>query len=224
VEKSRPSRAKATKDPDEREPLVVDEPVRGGALSSWLLVLWHGAGGDVDERSMVAVARAAAEQGALVVRARFPYRLAGKRAPDRMPALIESARSAIAAARSRPGAAKRKLALGGRSMGGRVASMLVADGFEAQALVFLSYPLHPAGKPEQLRDAHLPAIPCPMLFVEGDRDTLCDLALLRPVLERIGARAELEVFPGADHGMKKAPAPEIARVVTEFLARAATAS
>jgi uncharacterized protein len=173
----------------------------------------------VDERSLVAVARAGADAGALVVRARFPYRLAGKRAPDRMPALLESAASSITAARALPDAGRRRLALGGRSMGGRVASMLVADGFPADALVFLSYPLHPAGKPERLRDAHLPAIACPMLFVEGDRDTLCDLALLRPVLERIGPRAELKVFPGADHGMKKAPSAEIARIVTDFLAR-----
>ena len=205
-------------------PFLVDAPTGDGALATWLLVLWHGAGGDVDERSLVAVARAAAADGALVVRARFPYRLAGKRAPDRMPALLESARSAIAAARALPGAERRRLALGGRSMGGRVASMLVADGLPADALVFLSYPLHPAGKPEQLRDAHLPTIPCPMLFVEGDRDTLCDLALLRPVLERLGTRAELAVFPGADHGMKKAPGAEIARVVTEFLTRSAPTS
>jgi uncharacterized protein len=219
VEKSRPARSGTGE--DARAPFLVDEPTGDGALSRWLLVLWHGAGGDVDERSLVAVTRAAATAGSLVVRARFPYRLAGKRAPDRMPTLLESARSAIAVARALPGAERRRLALGGRSMGGRVASMLVADGLPAEALVFLSYPLHPAGKPEQLRDAHLIAIPCPMLFVAGDRDALCDLELLRPVLQRIGARAELAVFPGADHGMKKAPAPEIARVVTDFLARSA---
>jgi predicted alpha/beta-hydrolase family hydrolase len=134
-----------------------------------------------------------------------------------MPLLVASARESIEAARALPRAAGRKLVLGGRSMGGRVASLLVADGLAADALVFLSYPLHPAGKPGQLRDAHLPAIRCPMLFVEGDRDALCDLALLRPVLERLGKRARLAVFPGADHGMRKAPADEIARVVVSFL-------
>ena len=206
-------------------PYLVDEPAcADGSLSSVLLVLWHGAGGDVTERSLVAVAAAAARDGALVVRARFPYRIAGKRAPDRMPLLLASAREAIDAAAALPNAGGRKLALGGRSMGGRVASLLVADGLAAAGLVFLSYPLHPAGKPEKLRDAHLPAIPCPMLFVQGDRDTLCDLALLRPVLKKLGKRAQLSVFPGADHGMRKAPADEIARVVTDFLAqRVATA-
>ena len=202
------------------EAFLVDEPARSdGPLSHVLLVLWHGAGGDVTERSMVAFAAAAANDGALVVRARFPYRVAGKRAPDRMPLLLASARESIDAAAALPNAAGRKLVLGGRSMGGRVASLLVSEGLHADALVFLSYPLHPAGKPDKLRDAHLPAIRCPMLFVQGDRDTLCDLALLRPVLKKLGKRAELSVFPGADHGMRKAPADEIARVATTFLAR-----
>ena len=202
------------------EAFLVDEPARSdGPLSHVLLVLWHGAGGDVTERSMVAVAEAASGDGALVVRARFPYRVAGKRAPDRMPLLLASARESIDAAAALPNAAGRKLVLGGRSMGGRVASLLVSEGLHADALVFLSYPLHPAGKPDKLRDAHLPAIRCPMLFVQGDRDTLCDLALLRPVLKKLGKRAELSVFPGADHGMRKAPADEIARVATTFLAR-----
>ena len=202
------------------EAFLVDEPTRtDGPLSHVLLVLWHGAGGDVTERSLVAVAAAAANDGALVVRARFPYRVAGKRAPDRMPLLLASARESIDAAAALPNAAGRKLVLGGRSMGGRVASLLVSEGLHADALVFLSYPLHPAGKPDKLRDAHLPAIRCPMLFVQGDRDTLCDLALLRPVLKKLGKRAELSVFPGADHGMRKAPTDEIARVATTFLAR-----
>jgi uncharacterized protein len=203
------------------EAFLVDEPARtDGPLSQVLLVLWHGAGGDVTERSMAAVAAAAAHEGALVVRARFPYRVAGKRAPDRMPLLLASARESIEAATALPNAAGRKLVLGGRSMGGRVASLLVSEGLHADGLVFLSYPLHPAGKPEKLRDAHLPAIRCPMLFVQGDRDTLCDLSLLRPVLEKLGKRAELSVFAGADHGMRKAPADDIARVVTTFLAHA----
>lgn len=185
--------------------LLVDEPAcDDGALANVLLVLWHGAGGDVTERSLVAVAQAATDAGALVMRARLPL-------------LIASAREAIDAALALPNARGRKLVLGGRSMGGRVASLLVSDGLHADGLVFLSYPLHPAGKPEQLRDAHLPSVACPMLFVQGDRDTLCDLHLLRPVLARLGTRAELAVFAGADHGMRKAPADEIARVVVAFL-------
>jgi predicted alpha/beta-hydrolase family hydrolase len=201
-------------------PFLVDEPGDpAGPLSRLLLLLWHGAGGDVNERSLVAVARAAAAAGGLVVRARFPYRIAGKRAPDRMPVLLASVRETVASARLLPRAEGRSVALGGRSMGGRAASMAVADGLEASALVFLSYPLHPAGQPEKLRDEHLPAVPCPMLFVQGDRDALCDLALLRPVIDRLGKRAELAVFAGADHGMRRAADVEIARVVVDFLSR-----
>jgi hypothetical protein len=207
------------------EPFLVDEPARDdGALSSVLLVLWHGAGGDVTERSLVSVARDVAAAGGLVVRARFPYRVAGRRAPDRIPLLLASAREAIDAALALPNAGGRELVLGGRSMGGRVASLLVADGLAAGGLVFLSYPLHPAGKPEKLRDEHLPAIRRPMLFVQGDRDTLCNLDLLRAVLRKLGRRAQLTVFAGADHGMRKAPADEIARAVHDFLAARVVAS
>lgn len=203
------------------EALLVDEPRSGsGALSGWLVVLWHGAGGDVTERSLAAVARAASEGGALVVRARFPYRLAGKRAPDRMPVLLGAAKEGLDRALALPSAAGRRVALGGRSMGGRVASMMVADGVPADALVFLSYPLHPAGQPAKLRDAHLDRVSCPMLFVEGDRDPLCDLALLRPVLARLGSRARLTVFAGGDHSLRRVPDAEITGAVTGFLASA----
>jgi predicted alpha/beta-hydrolase family hydrolase len=95
-------------------------------------------------------------------------------------------------------------------MGGRAASVLVAEGLSADGLLFLSYPLHPAGKPEKLRDEHLYSIPCPMLFVTGDRDSLCDLALLRPVLKRLGGKASLSLFPGADHGFRKVRGEDVA--------------
>lgn len=196
----------------------IDEPagLERGPLAGALVILWHGAGGDVDERTLLQVAHAFVEKGAYSARARFPYRLAGRRAPDRMPVLVESAKETIAEIRGALGGGPEKLILGGRSMGGRVASMLAAEGQVAHGLLFLSYPLHPAGQPSKLRDAHLPAIPCPMLFVQGDRDALCDPVLLEPVLARIGARATLAMFPGADHSMRKVPAEEIARVAVEW--------
>jgi len=193
---------------------IVDRPESSipsnGSLREVLLVLWHGAGGDIGERSLTAVARGFAAAGAIAVRARFPYRLAGRKAPDRMPVLVGSARETIAEARRLRDAADRQLILGGRSMGGRAASVLVAEGLSADGLLFLSYPLHPAGKPEKLRDEHLYAISCPMLFVTGDRDTLCDLALLRPVLKRLGGRASLSLFPGADHGFRRVRGEDVA--------------
>ncbi len=174
----------------------------GGPLAGTLLVLWHGAGGDIGEASLVETANAFAAAGAVVARARLGYRRSGKKIPDRMPACVADARETIALLRAEiPGI--KGLLLGGRSMGGRVASMLVAEGFEADGLIFLSYPLHPEGKPTQLRDAHLPQISCPMLFISGDRDALCDLTLLRPVLAKLGSRARLELFDGADHSLKR---------------------
>ena len=87
-------------------------------------------------------------------------------------------------------------------MGGRVATHLAARRVAADGLVLLGYPLHPAGKKEKLRDAHLPSVPVPMLFVQGTRDDLCDLALLEPVLARCGDRARLHVVEGGDHSLE----------------------
>jgi uncharacterized protein len=203
----------------EKKRFFVHEPASAGTLRDVLLILWHGAGGDVDERSILEVCRDAAEHGAIAARAHFPYRLAGRKAPDRMPVLIESAKSAIAEIRAATSAHTKKLVLGGRSMGGRVASMLAAGGHAVDGLVFLSYPLHPAGKKDQLRDAHLPDIASPMLFVQGDRDDLCDLTLLEPVLARLGERAELALFPGNDHSMRKVAQGKIAEAVRGWLER-----
>lgn len=196
----------------EKERWIVHPPEgSGGPLSGVLVVLWHGAGGDVSEASLVALARRFATSGATAVRARFAYRRAGRRFPDPMPALLDDTRETIALLRREVAPEARALVLGGRSMGGRVTSMLAAAdpaGAPPLGLVFLGYPLHPAGAPEKLRDAHLPAVPCPMLFLQGDRDELCDLDLLRPVLERLGAKATLELYPGADHSLRKV-APEV---------------
>jgi predicted alpha/beta-hydrolase family hydrolase len=193
----------------------------GGALDGVMLVLWHGAGGDVSEPALLAVARAFAARGAFAVRARFAYRLAGRRMPDRMPALVGEARETIASLRREvaPEPAAPRLILGGRSMGGRVSSMLAAEGFEATGLVFVAYPLHPRDRPDKLRDAHLYDVRCPMLFLQGDRDELCDLALLGPVLERIGGRATLRVFEGADHGLRKVAPATLAEAAAEWTAR-----
>lgn len=132
------------------------------------LLLFPGAGGNREHHTLVAVAEAVSPAPA--VRADFPYRTEGRRAPDRAPKLIAAiqAEAAVfaAAAKLRPD----RLVLGGRSMGGRMCSMAVADGLPAAGLVLLSYPLHPPGKPERLRTEHLPALSVPCLFVGGTRD------------------------------------------------------
>lgn len=131
------------------------------------VLLAPGAGASRDHRTLVAVEEAVRWP---VARMDFPYRKAGRKAPDRAPVLVEAVReeaaALAAAARVRP----HRIALGGRSMGGRMGSMAVAEGLPAAALVLLSYPLHPPGKPEKLRVDHFPAITVPCLFVGGTKD------------------------------------------------------
>jgi predicted alpha/beta-hydrolase family hydrolase len=188
-----------------REPLTVDVP--GGMAVSAILhappradrvavVLGHGAGNDMHHPLLVAVAEGLARRGHRVLRFNFPYKELGRKAPDPMPKLEAAYRAAIAAMRAR---GDERLVLGGKSMGGRVASHLAAAGEACDGLVFLGYPLHPAGEPRKMRDAHLGAIRAPMLFVEGTRDPLCELARLRPVLRRLRDRASLHVVEGGDH-------------------------
>ena len=108
-------------------------------------------------------------------------------------------------------------------MGGRMASLLAAEGYPCDGLLFLGYPLHPAGKPEQLRDAHLKDVRAPMLFVQGTRDTLCDLSLLRPVLTRLDGRATLHEVRGGDHSfeVRKSDGRSEEEVVSEVIGASA---
>ena len=121
----------------------------------------------MDDRAMLATAAALGARGMEVVRFNFPYRDKGSRRPDPMPVLRERFEAVVAGVRS-----KKTLIIGGRSMGGRVASMLAADGFACNGLLLFAYPLHPAGQPEKLRDAHLPRIKVPVLCFNGTRDAL----------------------------------------------------
>lgn len=130
----------------------------------------------------------------------FPYQEAKRKFPD-PPALLESTVARVAEfcrAEFRP----RRLFLGGRSMGGRICSQAVAKGLGCDGLAFLAYPLHPPGKPEQLRDAHLGSIGCPMLFLQGTRDVFARRDLLESVLSKLGAKATLRLFEDADHSFK----------------------
>jgi predicted alpha/beta-hydrolase family hydrolase len=163
------------------------------------VLLAHGAGADMNHPFMTAVHEGLAARGMIVLKFNFAYTEAGRGAPDRPPLLLDTMRAARDVLLARPEAKGLPLVLAGKSMGGRIASHLVALGEPADGLVFFGYPLHPAGQPEKLRDAHLADVPCPMLFLEGTRDPLCDLALLRPVLKRLGKRATLHVIDDGDH-------------------------
>lgn len=146
---------------------------------------------------MLATASALEARGIEVVRFNFPYRSRGSKLPDRMPEL-----KAAFAAVVEPLRGDRKLILGGRSMGGRVATMLAADGFACDGLLLFAYPLHPAGKPEKLRDAHLPAIRVPVLCFNGTRDTLCTRELMDRALKTVTTDWQQQWLEGADHSLK----------------------
>jgi len=162
-----------------------------------VLALGHGAGGDRRTGLLVRLADALAQGGRRVVLHNFPYTEARRRVPDK-PAVLEATVSAVAAhARSALGASR--LVLGGKSMGGRIASQAVAQGLRADGLVFLGYPLHPPGRFDTLRDRHLPAITAPMLFVQGTRDAFARADLLAPVLAALGDRATLHSIAEGDH-------------------------
>lgn len=163
------------------------------------LVLGHGAGTDLSNPVLLAVGRGLADRGYPVLTFNFAYSETGRKQPD-PPARLESAfRDAITVAGEAMDG--RALILGGRSMGGRIASRLAATGEPCAGLVLLGYPLHAARRPERLRTDHWPQLTVPILFVQGDRDRLCDLALLeRERRAHLTATdSKLHVVAGADH-------------------------
>ncbi len=179
-------------------------PVGEGSVSaSWrgegstAVVLGHGAGGDRENPSLVALALALAASGRRAVLYNFPYSEAGRGRPDQNVVLEAAARAVAEHVRREMGGGR--VVLGGRSMGGRIASQIVAGGTKADGLVFLAYPLHPPGKPETLRDRHLPAIEAPMLFVQGTRDAFARPDLLADLLEKLGPKAWVHRVEDGDH-------------------------
>jgi predicted alpha/beta-hydrolase family hydrolase len=162
-------------------------------------VLAHGAGAGMAHPFMAAVATGLAERGIATLRYQFPYMEQRVKRPD-PPKLAQAAvRAAVAeAARLSPAT---QLIAGGKSFGGRMTSQAQAASPlpGVRGLAFLGFPLHPAGKPSDERAAHLSAVRVPMLFLQGTNDALADLALLRPMTQRLGARATLRVFQDADH-------------------------
>ena len=161
-----------------------------------LFIAAHGAGGNLNDRGMLAVAKALRGVGVGVVRFNFPYTEKKSGRPDPMPKLMDTIRAVVDRSRGMSGGT---LLIGGRSMGGRAASMLAADGFEADGLLLLAYPLHPAGAPEKLRDAHLPRITMPVLCFNGTRDALCRRDLMEAVLRTVVTPWTMHWLEDADH-------------------------
>lgn len=162
-----------------------------------VFVCAHGAGGNMNDRGILQTANTLRSRGLGVVRFNFLYKEKKSGRPDPMPRLKECITAVVS--RVREEIEPKTLIIGGRSMGGRAASMLAAEGFACDGLLLLAYPLHPPGKPDQLRDAHLPAIKVPVICFNGTRDPFCTPELMEEVLKRITTQWEMRWVAGADH-------------------------
>lgn len=169
-------------------------------------VLAHGAGAGQRSAFMASYAEALAALGIDVVTFNFPYTERGRRLPDRAPVLEACYTSVIDAVRRELPSADHTLVIGGKSMGGRIATHVAAarPDITLAGLVLLGYPLHPPGRPEQRRDAHLPSVRRPMLFVQGERDTFGTPGELSPILGGLSPRPALHVVERGDHSFKVA--------------------
>jgi len=190
------------------------------------LVLGHGAGSGQHSGFMVEAGRQLSARAIVVATFDFPYIAAGRKSPDKAPVLEEAWRAAIAEARADEAFRSLPLFIGGKSMGGRIASHVAAQGVEGvSGLVFLGYPLHPPGRPQQRRDAHLPAIAQPMLFVQGSRDEFGTAGEIRELLPRLNPHAQLFEVADGDHSFKvrvKITGKKQAAVFTEIFDRVET--
>ncbi len=167
------------------------------------IVLAHGAGAPQTHPWMVAMAEALASRGLDVITFNFLYSEAKRRLPDKKDVLEATWRAALDAVRARSDAAHARVFIGGKSMGGRIATQVAAEGADSvEGLVLLGYPLHPPGKPDKLRAAHLAAVRPPMLFVQGSRDAFGTPEELSPILAPLAERGtRLFVVQGADHSL-----------------------
>ena len=181
------------------------------------IALAHGAGGNLHSPPLRELTRGLAEEGIAAARFNFLYSESKKRAPDRKPQLLACWRLVADWLKRELGTDL--LFLGGKSMGGRMASYLASEGYPCAGLVFLGYPLHPPGKTDRLRKDHLPSISVPMLFIAGTRDPFSRPDLLEATLEEIGELASLHVIEGGDHSFKvpKASGRSAADITEEIL-------
>ncbi|MFY9555851.1 MAG: alpha/beta family hydrolase [Blastocatellia bacterium] len=167
------------------------------------LILGHGAGAGQTSGFMVKYATELASRGIDAVTFNFFYAEQGRGAPDKNDKLEACYRAVIEKVRAHKKLRGNKLAIGGKSMGGRIATQVAASGVsELTGLVLLGYPLHPPGNPEKLRSKHLPDIKAPMLFVQGSRDTFGTLDELRPIIAKLSPPATLYVVETGDHSFK----------------------
>lgn len=182
-----------------------------------LYVLAHGAGAGMRHWFMAGLAEALAEHAIATVRWEFPYMAAGKKRVDAAPVAEAAVREVWRAAGKRFRGLPRFA--GGKSFGGRMTSRAHAAEplADLRGIIFVGFPLHPAGKPATERAEHLARARGPLLFVQGTRDELADLGLLRPIVKALGPRATLRVIEGADHGFRPKLIPEVARIISAWI-------
>jgi hypothetical protein len=180
----------------------------GAVSTAWLaptgavaaVVLGHGAGAGMDSPFLAGFCRAIADHGIATFRFNFPYMERGRGSPDTEAVLRQAWLAAFEAGRERSGGLP--VLAGGKSLGGRLASMVVADGMPAAGLVFLGYPMHAPGRPERTRDEHLARIAVPMLFLQGTADPFAHTELILRLVERLGELATYVPFEGGDHSFR----------------------
>ncbi len=176
-----------------------DEKVTGrltGSGSTGIL-LAHGAGTNQDHPFMVSLRDALADRGHVVMTFNYPYTERGSRRPDRAEKLLDAHRAAAGQLARRVD----RLVLGGRSMGGRIATHLVAEGYPAAGVILYAYPLHPAGREDRLRIDHFPQVEVPLLFFQGTKDALSRMELFDRYLRPL-PNATVEVLEGATHSFR----------------------
>ena len=226
-----PARARRGTWPGPGPDVVAALRVMRACLSGIGLLLAPGAGAGRDSSALVAIDERVTAAGAVVERIDFPYRKAGRRAPDREPVLLAAVRTAAAALAERSGLKPGQLVLGGRSMGGRMCSIVVASGSGtsgsgtggsgaggcgALGLALVSYPLHPPGRPERLRTAHFPELLVPCVFISGTRDAFGTPAELERATAVIPAPVTHIWLEGKDHALRGSDA-RVAEAVADWL-------
>lgn len=176
------------------------------------IIIAHGAGNDMENPMIVHLADGLADAGYLTLRFNFLYREKGKKAPDSQATLIHTWQCVYQYIKEHPEYGTDRIIVTGKSMGGRVAAQMTADGLlPAERLVFFGYPLHAPGKKDQPRDAHLSMITIPMLFFAGTRDALCDLGTLKEALCRLEGSWDLYIIDGGDHSFDLPKSAESSR-------------
>jgi predicted alpha/beta-hydrolase family hydrolase len=185
-------------------------PAEGSFAS---LALFHGAGAGMDHPFMSGFAQAIASEGVATIRCNFPYMEAGKRSTDRPPVAVATVRAAFEAASERVGG--EPVWVGGKSFGGRMASVAVAEGLAAAGIVFLGYPFHPPGKPDRVRDEHLSGIDRPMLFLQGSKDPFGTPAIRDAVIGKLPT-ATLHLVEGGGHSLERSRSDDARDVAASF--------